>query len=154
MEKQILRTLRFSDKLGSFLIANSYLSDSVFGHITQELQGCKHLEHISLTNVKKDIPVKLGTAIATMTSLKYVHIGAVNMTEAPRASLLNGLSQCRNLVHLQLTDTDTDSLGTLLDGANHPGFQSLEGLDLRSTKLSGRDLLSWLILWIIGSYLA
>ena len=123
LEKQILRTLRFSDKLGSFLIANSYLSDSVFGHITQELQGCKHLEHISLTNVKKDIPVKLGTAIATMTSLKYVHIGAINMTEASRASLLNGLSQCRNLVHLQLTDTDlTDSLGTLLDGANHPGF--------------------------------
>ena len=142
LDKGIERTLKIGRNMGSFLVCNSYLSDSVFEHISQQLHGCDQLEHLTLVSINPPIPQKFGDAISTMMSLKNADISCIQMTQVSRRSLLNDLSTCRNLKSLSLCEVElTDNVHILFAGRNHAGFHSLEAVNLRNAKLSRCDLL-------------
>ena len=140
--KSIKRTLKFSRNMGSFMIWDCYLSDSVFEHISQQLHGCDQLEYLTLIGTNQHIPLSFGDAISTMTSLRDIEVFRIQMTDASRCSLLSGLSRCTNLRDLSVSEVElTDNVHILFAGRDHPGFQSLETVCLGSSKLSRCDLL-------------
>ena len=89
----------------------------------------------------KRIPKELGDSVTRMATLKEPEIWSCKMKPDVSNLVLRGLSQCLQLVKLNLINcTLTDCLAAFLCTEDHPGFKFLEKLELTDTGLSKNDV--------------
>ena len=135
--------LKMQRNIKVFNIAGCYLTQPSFKHLVKQLRDCREMSSLYFINVQQNLPVLLGEVIGTMTSLKNVNLESSWMTSRTAEAVLFGLSQCRGLEILHLSDCKlTSCLDRLFENPNHTGFPSLKTLGLSQTKLNKADLSS------------
>ena len=117
------------------------LSQPAFSYIAQQLRDCVKMDILCLIDVQQNIPVKLGEAVASLSSLKIANLQYCRMTRQSCEALLLGITCCPLLSVLDLSHSIlTDCLEYLLGGANNCGFPSLKALFVENTGLSRKDI--------------
>ena len=135
-----LHTIHFSANTKSVEIWGCRLSKGLFRHLARELQHCERMEKLNIFFSNR-IPKELGDSVANMKTLKELEIWSCKMRPDVRDLLLCGLSQCLQLVKLNLINcTLTNCLAAFLCADDHPGFKFLEKLELTDTALSKNDV--------------
>ena len=135
--------LKLHGDLKIFDITGCHVTQPSFKHLAKQLCHCEEISTLYLRNVQQYIPILLGKAIATSPSLRTVSLEYSLMTSATAEAVLFGLSQCRSLQTLHLSECKlTNCLVHFFDNPNHTGFPSLKTLDLRRAQLSKPDLLA------------
>ena len=135
-----IHTMKFGANTKSVEIWGCRLSRSIFRHLTRELQHCEGMERLNIFFSNR-IPKDLGDSVAHMSTLKELGIWSCKMKPDVSNLVLRGLSQCLQLVKLNLINcTLTDCLAVFLCTEDHPGFKSLEKLELTDTGLSRDDV--------------
>ena len=143
ISKIFKRTLVLDEHMKVFGIRGFRLPQPTFRHIAQELNRCTNIELLCLREVQQNIPIKLGEALMSMSSLKYVNVQDCPLTRLSCEALLLGLTQCRYLTVLNLSDSMLSGcLDYLLGATNRPGFPFLQILILDNTKLRISDIKS------------
>ena len=89
IEKLMLNNVKLSRNATSVSLWYNDLSPPVFRHIVRQLHGCKHLTSLQIC-FTSGIPIELGEALRTMTSLKEVYIGKSRMTSDVSRAVLAG----------------------------------------------------------------
>ena len=135
-----LHTINFGPNTKSVEIWGCRLSRSIFRHLARELQHCEGMEKLNIFFSNR-IPKELGDSVTRMATLKELEIWSCKMKPDVSNLVLRGLSQCRQLVKLNLINcTLTDCLAAFLCTEDHPGFKFLEKLELTDTGLSKNDV--------------
>ena len=149
IETLMLNNVKLSRNATSVSLLYSELSPPVFRHIVKQLRGCTHLTSLQIC-FTSGIPIELGEALRTMTSLKEVYIGKSRMTSDVSRSVLLGLSRCRLLEKLYFgvgytSDRSTAYLlevvlsGSLKFLFDEEGLPAMTNLVLRGIKLDRTD---------------
>ena len=135
--------LKLHGDLKIFDITGCHVTQPSFKHLAKQLCHCQEISTLYLQDVNQYIPILLGKAIATSPSLRTVSLEYSLMTSATAEAVLFGLSQCRGLETLHLSECKlTNCLVHFFDNPNHTGFPSLKTLGLRGAQLSKPDLLA------------
>ena len=136
-------TLKLHRDLKVFDITGCYVTQPSFKHLAKQLYHCQEISTLYLRDVQQYIPIRLGKAIASSPSLRTVSLECSWMTSATAEAVLFGLSQCRGLETLHLSECKlSNCLRHFLENPNHTGFPSLKTLGLRGAQLSKPDLLA------------
>ena len=137
LERKVNSFFKLSKKLGSFALTSCHLSEDVFRHVAQEMNGLRYLKNLSLVNIVGQVPKQLVESIRTMDSLKRVSLQSLYMSRPVRHEIIKALSCCKNIVNLSLRDIELTNCAAVLF---QEGFSFLENLYLSKTKLNRRDL--------------
>ena len=141
--KIITNVLKTSKNIRYFEIWNCILSIPVYNHIVQQLFGCDKLTALYLY-CTKNIPTKLGKAIAAMKCLEIVDLSFCHMTSRVSRAILTGLSHCRHLEEIRLAENQlTNCLGHIF--TRHTEFPFLETLDICDTEITQSDVKDLLV---------
>ena len=132
--KLFKKTLTLDEHVKVFAVKGFHLPQPTFSHIAQQLSRRTNIELLCLSNVQQNIPMKLGEALVSMSSLKFVNIQACPLTQQSCQALLLGMTHCYYLTSLNLSNsTISGCLDYLLGGTNRRGFPFLKNLDLNNT---------------------
>ena len=143
ISKLFKRTLTLDEHLNVFAVRGFRLPQPTFSYIVQQLNRCTDIELLCFRDVQQNIPMKLGEALVSMSSLKFVNVQACPMTHQSCQALLLGLTHCCYLTIINLSNsTLSECLDYLLDGANRHGCPFLKLLDLENTQLRTTDIQS------------
>ena len=135
-----LQIINFGVNTRSVEIWGCKLSKTLFRHLARELQHCQRMEKLNIFFSNR-IPKELGDSVAHMTILKELEIWSCKMKPDISNRVLRGLSQCLQLVKLNLINcTLTNCLAAFLCRDDHPGYKLLEKLELTDTGLSKSDV--------------
>ena len=135
-------TLKLHRDLKVFDITGCHVTQPSFKHLAKQLCHCQEISTLHLRDVQDYIPILLGKAIASSPSLRTVSLEYSWMTSATAEAVLFGLSQCRGLETLHLSECKlTNCLVHFFNNPNHTGFPSLKTLGLRRAHLSKSDFL-------------
>ena len=136
-------TLTLDEHMNVFGIKGFRLPQPAFSYIAQQLSRCTNIELLCLCDVQQNIPMKLGEALMSMSSLKCANVQDCPMTRQSCQTLLLGMTQCRYLTFLNLSNsTLSECLDYLVGTANRPGFPFLQILNLENTQLQLNDIKS------------
>ena len=136
----MINIFEISKNIRSVKIRFCKLSLPVYKHIAQQLHGCDKLTVLKLFGTK-NIPTKLGKAVASMKSLEVVDLEYCHMTPSVSRAVLTGLSHCRHLRKVTLGENKlTNCLKHIF--AHHCAFPFLEELNIDDTKITNSDISS------------
>ena len=136
-EVQMNRTTKVVAAMGC------YLTQPAYNHIVQQLEGCKQLHTLILTEVPRKpttgvMPMNVERTFANMKTLRFLSLQNSGISRHSSTSLMASLSNCVNLVQVNLSyNILVDSIAGLF---NNCGFQYLEGVALASSELSKHDI--------------
>ena len=135
-----LNKIILSRNIRTVVMKNCLLSSMTWYHVATQFHGSKEMIELDLSGTG-NIPESLGSAISTMPSLQKLQMSNCNMNQATSQSVLLGIAHCTHLVTFDLQQNVlTNNLSTCFGAADHPGFPSLETINLNETQLSEKDV--------------
>ena len=141
--KLFKRTLTLDEHANVFAVRGFRLPQPTFSHIAQQLSRCTNIELLCFSDVQQNIPMKLGAALLSMSSLKMVNFQNTPMTRQSCQALLLGMTHCCYLTFINLSNSIlSERLDYLLGGTNRRGFPFLKNLVLENTQLRIKDIKS------------
>ena len=141
--KLIINVLKMSKNIRCLEITYCKLSSPVYNHIAYQLRECDKLIELDLFGTR-NIPTKLGRAIASMKSLEVVNLSHCSMTRGISRAILTGLSHCKYLKTIGLsTNKLTNCLGHIFTKYTELPF--LEHLEMGNTKITQSDVKSLVV---------
>lgn len=135
--KLIIDVLKISENIRYVEISDCKLSSPVYNHVADQLCVCDKLVELNLSGTR-NIPTKLGRAIASMKFLEVVNLYYCHMTPHVSRAILTGLSHCKYLKEIRLDDNRlTNCLGHIFTQCTE--FPFLEELNISNTKITQSD---------------
>ena len=98
-----LEVVELNKNITCLRISDCVFPASIWEHLVQQLHGCDKLEQLDLRDTKT-VPIRIYQLLSTMTSLKDVNMFECNMTSDVSHVVMSGLSQCRHLEDVDLSE--------------------------------------------------
>ena len=133
----VINEIKISKNIRYVEISHCKLSSPLYNYIADQLCECEKLKELNLSETR-NIPTKLGRAIASIKFLEVVNLYDCHMTPGISRAILNGLSHCGRLKVIRLDNNQlTNCLGHIF--TNYTEFSNLKDLNISNAEITRSD---------------